>query len=329
MTDAPLLEVQDLHVEFPIRSTLLRRKIGSTSAVNGVSFTLDAGESLGLVGESGSGKSTTALAVLRLTEATSGRILYRGTDLSELSPRRMRRFRREIQVVLQNPASALDSRMTVGDILAEPLRIHRIGDRSTHRDRVVELLRLVGLREDHVDRYPHQFSGGQQQRIAIARALAVEPSLLILDEPTSALDVSIQAQIINLLSDLQRDLGLAYLFIAHDLGVVRHLSRRVAVMYWGNAVEYGDIEEVYERPAHPYTRALMSAVPIDDPDQRGATLRELRGDTVTSATPPPGCRFQDRCPLVEDVCRTDAPRLLPVATAGHVAACHVTARAVE
>ena len=318
----PLLEVRDLRVDFPIRSTVLRRRIGSTSAVGGVSFSLDAGETLGLVGESGSGKSTTALALLRLIPVTSGQVLFRGADLTALSPRQMRGHRREIQVVLQNPAAALDPRMTVGDILAEPLRIHRIGAPARHHDRAAELLELVGLHPDHARRYPHEFSGGQQQRIAIARALAVEPSLLILDEPVSALDVSIQAQVINLLGDLQKQLGLAYLFIAHDLGVVRYLCHRVAVMYWGSLVEQGSIAEVYDDPAHPYTRALLDAVPIDDPSQRGTRAKALPGDGPASSVPPPGCRFQARCPKVEDVCRRETPALLPLRDETHTAACH-------
>ncbi len=320
---APLLDVRDLRVDFPIRSTVLRRRIGSTSAVNGVSFSLAAGETLGLVGESGSGKSTTALAVLRLLPVTSGRVLFRGVDLTALSTRQMRARRREIQVVLQNPASALDPRMTVGDILAEPLRIHGIGAAAHHRERAVELLELVGLRPDHAKRYPHEFSGGQQQRIAIARALAVEPSLLILDEPVSALDVSIQAQVINLLADLQERFGMAYLFISHDLGVVRHLCHRVAVMYWGSLVEQGPIERVYDSPEHPYTRALLDAVPIDDPSQRGTRARALPGDAPASSVPPRGCRFQARCPDVEDICRQQTPVLAPRGDGAHLAACHV------
>jgi oligopeptide/dipeptide ABC transporter ATP-binding protein len=319
----PLLEVRDLRVDFPIRSALLRRRIGSTSAVNGVGFSLGTGETLGLVGESGSGKSTTALALLRLIPITSGQVLFRGVDLTAFSPRQMRGHRREIQVVLQNPAAAMDPRMTVGDILAEPLRIHRIGAPNGHRDRVAELLELVGLHPDHARRYPHEFSGGQQQRIAIARALAIEPSLLILDEPVSALDVSIQAQVINLLDDLQDEFDLTYVFIAHDLGVVHHVSDRIAVMYLGVVVEVGPSDELFLHPVHPYTEALLSAIPAIEGEQEEVRRERivLEGEVPSPVAPPTGCRFHTRCRYATEICSVERPPLLDHG-GGRFAACH-------
>jgi peptide/nickel transport system ATP-binding protein/oligopeptide transport system ATP-binding protein len=316
-----LLRVQDLSVEFPIKSTILRRNLGSVKAVAGISFDLHAGETLGLVGESGCGKSTTGLAVLRLIENSGGSIVFRGHDLSKMSHSKMRPFRREMQIVLQDPQSSLDPRLTVRSIIAEPIRVHGMADGKTLRTRVDELLELVGLRPAHGTRFPHEFSGGQRQRIGIARALALGPQLLVLDEPVSALDVSIQAQIVNLLERLQNELNLAYLFIAHDLSVVSHISDRIAVMYLGKIVEIGDRDEVESSPRHPYTKALLSAVPVPNPTQRGLRRRiVLKGDVPSPASPPSGCRFRTRCWKAQDICAEVEPVLEGDST--RTAACH-------
>ena len=316
-----ILRVEDLSVEFPIKSTILRRKLGSVEAVAGISFDLHAGETLGLVGESGCGKSTTGLAVLRLIEHSGGSIIFRGHDLSKMKNSKMRPFRREMQIVLQDPQSSLDPRLTVRSIIAEPIRVHRLLDGKALRARVDELLELVGLRPAHGTRFPHEFSGGQQQRIGIARALALGPQLLVLDEPVSALDVSIQAQIVNLLERLQDELNLAYLFIAHDLSVVNHISDRIAVMYLGKIVEIGTSDELKSAPRHPYTRALLSAVPVPNPTRRGLGQRiVLEGDVPSPASPPSGCRFRTRCWKAQDVCATVEPVLEGNST--HTAACH-------
>ncbi len=317
----PLLTVTNLVKDFPVTSrSPLRRPAGIVQAVSGVSFHIDQGDTLGLVGESGSGKSTVARCVLRLIEPTSGSVNFAGTELTELNRRRMRGQRRFMQIVFQDPMASLDPRMTVSSIVAEPLQIHRYtGD---VRGRAAELLELVGLHPAHGNRYPHEFSGGQRQRIGIARALALQPDLLILDEPVSALDVSIQAGILNLLEDLQDRLGLTYLFVAHDLSVVRHISDRVAVMYLGRIAETGTGEQVYTEPAHPYTQALLSAVPIPDPKlerQRHRIL--LHGDIGNAADPPSGCRFRTRCWKAEAICAEQQPPLVDPGI-GHPVACH-------
>jgi len=316
-----LLRVENLSVEFPIKSTILRRNLGSVKAVAGISFELSSGETLGLVGESGCGKSTTGLAVLRLIEHSGGSIVFRGRDISALSDSEMRPYRREMQIVLQDPQSSLDPRLTVRSVIAEPIRVHGLAEGKALRQRVDELLELVGLRPAHGTRFPHEFSGGQQQRIGIARALALGPHLLVLDEPVSALDVSIQAQIVNLLERLQDELNLAYLFIAHDLSIVNHISDRIAVMYLGKIVEVGTRDELISAPRHPYTKALLSAVPVPNPTRRGLGRRiVLEGEVPSPASPPSGCRFRTRCWKAQDVCTAVEPVLEGEST--HTAACH-------
>ncbi len=318
-----LLRVEGLKVHFPVRSTVLRRQLGVVQAVDGIDLTLAAGETLGLVGESGCGKSTTGRAILRLTEPTAGRVIFHGTDITALGRRAMRPLRREMQIVLQDPFSSLDPRMTVRAIIAEPLLVHRVfNSASERRRRVDELLELVGLRSELGSRFPHEFSGGQRQRIGIARALALNPQLLILDEPISALDVSIQAQIVNLLEELQQELSLAYLLIAHDLAVVKHICDRVAVMYLGKIVETGSRDEIYDSPTHPYTQALLSAVPTPDPTKRGEKQRILlQGDVPSPQDPPSGCRFRTRCWKAQPDCAEAIPELADRGQLGHPSAC--------
>jgi oligopeptide/dipeptide ABC transporter ATP-binding protein len=319
----PLLSVRDLRVHFPVRRGTFGRVTGHVKAVDGVSFDLDRGETLGLVGESGCGKSTTGRALLRLLEPTSGEVRFDGEDVRSLDRDGLRALRRRVQIVFQDPFGSLNPRMSVGAMLAEALQVHGLGG-SDRKRRIGELLERVGLRPEHADRYPHEFSGGQRQRLGIARALSVEPDFLVLDEPVSALDVSVQAQVVNLLDDLQRELGLTYLFIAHDLALVEHVSDRVAVMYLGRIVEIADAADLYREPRHPYTRALLSAVPRPDPTQRDARRRiVLGGDVPSPSDPPPGCTFHPRCPhpLKDDTCRSVYPAMDGGAK-GHRAACH-------
>ena len=321
--DGVILRVEDLVQYFPIKKGFFRRAVGYIHAVDHVDLYIRPGETLGLVGESGCGKTTLARTILKLVEPTAGKIIFEGRDITKLSRREMRPIRREIQVVFQDPYASLNPRMTVSDIVSEPLKIHGLyRRRGERRKRVEELLRIVGLSPEHANRFPHEFSGGQRQRIGVARALALNPSIIILDEPVSALDVSIRAQIINLLESLQREFGLTYLFVAHDLSVVRHVSDRVAVMYLGKVVELGTREEIYDRPTHPYTQALLSAVPIEEPGQRGKRQRiVLEGDVPSPANPPSGCRFRTRCWKAKEICAQEEPQLVDRGL-GHVAACH-------
>jgi oligopeptide transport system ATP-binding protein len=317
----PLLSVRGLVKEFPIRAGLLRRQVAVVNAVSDVSFELQRSKTLGLVGESGCGKSTTGRMVVRLLDATAGTVEFDGIDVHAASGRDLRELRQRIQIVFQDPYASLNPRMTVQGIISEPLRIHGRYDKGG-ADQVKELMELVGLKAEHVNRFPHEFSGGQRQRIGIARAIALRPDLLVLDEPVSALDVSIQAGVVNLLEDLQDELGLAYLFIAHDLSIVRHVSDDVAVMYLGQLMETGTVEDLYERPAHPYTQALLSAVPVPDPrKQRERKRIVLEGDPPNPANPPSGCRFRTRCWKATAKCAEEVPLLIDRGQ-GHPVACH-------
>jgi oligopeptide transport system ATP-binding protein len=317
-----LVQIRDLQMHFPVtKGIILQRQIGAVKAVDGVSFNIKQGETLGLVGESGCGKSTTGRAILQLYRPTAGSVIFHGTDLTKLKGEEMRRMRRKVQMIFQDPYASLNPRMTVGDIIGEPIKVHKLRQGKEVRVRVQELLQLVGLNPYFINRYPHEFSGGQRQRIGVARALAVEPEFVVCDEPVSALDVSIQAQIINLLEDLQDRLGLTYLFIAHGLAVVKHISDRVAVMYLGKIVELADGRELYSTPMHPYTQALLSAVPIPDPKVEKRRKRIiLEGDVPSPLNPPSGCHFHTRCPIAIEKCKVEEPPFMDYGN-GHFAAC--------
>jgi len=317
----PVLDVRDLKKHFPIRKGLLQRTGGTVFAVDGVSFSIQEGETLGLVGESGCGKSTVGRTILRLIEPTAGSIKIDGHDITHLSRTELRPYRRQMQIIFQDPFSSLDPRMSAGDIVAEPMRVHRTARGQDVKKRVAELFERVGLREAQMASYPHQFSGGQRQRIGIARALALRPKLIIGDEPVSALDVSIQAQVLNLMMDLQRELRLAYLFISHNLAVVEHISHRIAVMYLGRIVEYTDKRTLFTRPLHPYTESLLLAVPVPDPNVK-RQKRVLQGDVPSPINPPSGCHFHTRCPYAVDLCRLESPTLREV-KCGQMVACHL------
>lgn len=324
MTPSILLQVEGLKVHFPVRAGVLRRAKESCKAVDGVSLELKAGETLGVVGESGCGKTTLGKALVRLLRPTSGHVLFEGQDLAGLNGRQMKPIRRHLQMVFQDPAESLNSRHTIGTILEEPLIIHGLGESQARLRRVDELLSVVGLPKDAKNRYPFEFSGGQRQRIGIARALALNPKLIICDEPVSALDVSIQSQVLNLLIDLQRELGLSYLFIAHNLAVVRHVSDRIAVMYLGKIVELAGAEELCSNPRHPYTQALIAAVPEPDP-KRHRQRAAVKGDIPSPINPPPGCPFHPRCPIATDFCKTNVPPLRNLSAPGqppHMGSCH-------
>lgn len=319
-----LLQVRNLKKHFPItRGVILRREEGVVKAVDGITFDIRQGETFGLVGESGCGKSTTGRTILRLHQPTDGEVLFKGEDLAHISNEQMRRHRRDLQIIFQDPYASLNPRMTVGNIIAEPLQVHNIGTRKDRLERVQALLQLVGLNPYFINRYPHEFSGGQRQRIGVARALALEPEFIVCDEPISALDVSIQAQVVNLLMELQEKLGLTYLFIAHDLSMVRHISDRVAVMYLGKVMELADRDELYENPLHPYTQSLLSAIPVADPVKEKKRQRIiLEGDVPSPANPPTGCQFHTRCPLAVEICKNVEPEWREVSD-GHWVYCHL------
>ncbi|MEV7541807.1 dipeptide ABC transporter ATP-binding protein [Streptomyces sp. NPDC089915] len=329
----PILEVRDLVKHYPLtQGVLFKKQIGAVKAVDGVSFDLAAGETLGIVGESGCGKSTVAKMLVHLERPTAGKISYKGEDITKLSGKALKAVRRNIQMVFQDPYTSLNPRMTVGDIIGEPYEIHpEVAPKGDRRRKVQELLDVVGLNPEYINRYPHQFSGGQRQRIGIARGLALQPEVIVADEPVSALDVSVQAQVVNLLERLQADFGLSYVFIAHDLSIVRHISDRVAVMYLGRVVETGTDTQIYDHPTHPYTQALLSAVPVPDPEARAHRDRILlSGDVPSPANPPSGCPFRTRCWKAESRCATDVPRptvpaAFPTGPAAHPSACHFAA----
>ncbi|GAC91595.1 oligopeptide ABC transporter ATPase [Anoxybacillus flavithermus NBRC 109594] len=317
----PLLQVKGLKKYFPITAGLFNKQIGQVKAVDDLSFSVYKGETLGIVGESGCGKSTTGRMLLRLIEPTEGSIVFENEEVTKLSPQQLRKLRRDMQMIFQDPFASLNPRHTVEKILEEPLIVHGIGSKEERRKKVREMLEVVGLSSYHAKRYPHQFSGGQRQRIGIARALMTKPKLIIADEPVSALDVSIQAQVLNLLEDLQKEFGLTYIFIAHDLGVVRHISDRVGVMYLGRMVELANSEDVYRNPKHPYTQALLEAVPIPDPEYK-KEKQLLSGDLPSPSNPPAGCAFHTRCQACMDICKTTKPQWKEVEQ-GHYVACHL------
>lgn len=320
----PLVQVRKLKKYFPIhRGTILQRHVGNIKAVDGVTFDIFKGETLGLVGETGSGKTTVGRTMLRLYEPTDGKVIFDEIDLVTLKESEMRRIRQRMQMIFQDPYASLNPRMTVGSIIGAPLEVHKVASGKAKRERIQELLQMVGLNAEFVNRYPHEFSGGQRQRIGIARALAVNPDLVVCDEPISSLDVSIQAQVVNLLEELQNQMGLTYLFIAHDLSMVRHISDRMAVMYLGKIVELADRNEIYMRPLHPYTQALMSAVPVPDPDVAEKRKRViLEGDIPSPANPPKGCNFNTRCPFAEEICFDIDPEFVELKP-DHWVACHL------
>jgi oligopeptide/dipeptide ABC transporter ATP-binding protein len=317
----PVLEVNDLKKHFPVKKGLLRRTVGHVYAVDGISFTINEGETLGLVGESGCGKSTAGRAILRLIEPSGGVVKMMGRDIAPLSKKELRPFRQQMQIIFQDPFSSLNPRMTAGDIVGEPLYVHGLNARKERQDQVAALFARVGLRPAQMANYPHQFSGGQRQRIGIARALALGPKLIVGDEPVSALDVSIQAQVINLLQDLQRERQLSYLFISHNLAVVEHISHRIAVMYLGRIVEYADTRSIFTKAQHPYTEALLSAVPVPDPAVK-RQKRVLQGDVPSPVNPPSGCHFHTRCPYAVARCKVETPLLREIAP-GHHVSCHL------
>ena len=317
-----LLETRNLKMYFPIKAGVLRRTVGHVKAVDGVDLEIRKGETLGLVGESGCGKSTLARLVLRLLEPTEGEVLFEGENILGYDRKRMLDVRRNMQIIFQDPYASLNPRMSVGNIIAEPLKTHKVSEGAERKKRVQELLEVVGLSPEHYNRYPHEFSGGQRQRIGVARAIALNPRLIICDEPVSALDVSIQAQVVNLLQDLQKEFDLTYVFIAHDLSVVKHISDRVAVMYLGKIVEVADRKDLYDNPRHPYTASLLSAIPVPDPRKERARQRVvLTGDVPSPATPPSGCSFHTRCPRAQDYCKENTPPLEPQESENHLAAC--------
>ncbi|MCC3359316.1 ABC transporter ATP-binding protein [Bacillus sp. REN16] len=317
----PLLQVHNLKKYFPINGGVFGKKIGDVKAVDGLSFFVNKGETLGIVGESGCGKSTTGRLILRLLEPTDGQVLFNDKDVTNLSKLEMRKLRREMQIIFQDPYASLNPRHTVEQILEEPLIVHGIGDKKERKRRVQEMLEVVGLSSYHAKRYPHQFSGGQRQRIGIAKALMTNPSLIIADEPVSALDVSIQSQVLNLMEDLQQKYGLTYIFIAHDLGVVRHISDRVGVMYLGRIIELTDSEKLYNMPLHPYTEALLDAVPIPDPEYKKESVG-ITGEIPSPSNPPAGCTFHTRCRSCMEICKTTSPEFKEVED-GHFVACHL------
>jgi oligopeptide/dipeptide ABC transporter ATP-binding protein len=322
--ESPLVDVRNLKKYFPVREGILLRAKAQNKAVDDVSFTIMPGETLGLVGESGCGKSTLGKCIVRLYDTTDGEILFEGKDIARLGARGLKKTRRHIQMIFQDPVESLNSRHTVGEIIEEPLKVQKVGTPETRKARVAELLEIVGLPSRSASRYPFEFSGGQRQRIGIARAIALNPKLVVCDEPVSALDVSIQSQILNLMNDLQKELGLSYLFIAHDLAVVKHIADRIAIMYLGRIVEIGDGNAVYEKQYHPYTKALIAAIPVPDPHRR-SEMKALEGDVPSPIDPPPGCAFHPRCPFTKDVCKTDRPELREKTAddgMSHMVACH-------